>query len=191
MKRLDDARSRIGAMCSKGRPPSMSIPARPDVDDDLVICATLDAAKSEITTLRAELNCLHTATHRGDLSLATLAEANRVRAIEWTKEGTGEQPSELFAVVELLGEAGEFANAMKKLERARLGIVGGNDDQQGAQEELADVVICCSLMAIRMGWDLGEIVTRKFNATSVKRAFSTMLPVQSALAEAAEQGGGS
>lgn len=39
--RLDDCQSRIGKMCSEHRGPRMSIPARPDYDDDLVICQTI------------------------------------------------------------------------------------------------------------------------------------------------------
>ena len=34
----------IGKMCSEGRPPTMSIPARPDQDEDFLICATLNEA---------------------------------------------------------------------------------------------------------------------------------------------------
>lgn len=39
--KLQECQSRIGNMCSEGRPPKMSIPARPDYDDDLVICQTI------------------------------------------------------------------------------------------------------------------------------------------------------
>ncbi len=111
-----------------------------------------------------------------DLSFALLQKANTLRAVEWRQGVPAEDVSELFAAMELFGEAGEFANAMKKLERAKMGIVGGTTDQQNAQDELADIVICCSLMAIRMGWDLEKIVARKFNATSEKHGFKTKLP---------------
>lgn len=42
--RLDECRRMIGKMCSEGRPPTMSIPCRPDVDEDVVICRTLKEA---------------------------------------------------------------------------------------------------------------------------------------------------
>jgi hypothetical protein len=41
LSELDAARGMIGRMCSEGRPPTMSIPARPTVDEDFLICDTL------------------------------------------------------------------------------------------------------------------------------------------------------
>lgn len=55
LSRLDDAHHRIGAMCKNGHPPRMSIPARPEHDDDLVICKTLEDARKELTSLRTQL----------------------------------------------------------------------------------------------------------------------------------------
>lgn len=110
-----------------------------------------------------------------DLSINQLAEHNRRRAVEWRKGVPAEDVPVLFAVVELVGECGEFANAMKHLERERLGIVGGTTSELAAKKELADVVICASLMANRMGWDLSDLVVSKFNATSAKHGFATMI----------------
>lgn len=54
IERLKDVQRMIGAMCSEGRCPKMSIPARPEHDEDLVICATIDEAVAEIQRARAE-----------------------------------------------------------------------------------------------------------------------------------------
>lgn len=43
VERLREAMSRVGKMCSEGRPPKMRIPATPD-DDDLFICNTIREA---------------------------------------------------------------------------------------------------------------------------------------------------
>jgi hypothetical protein len=45
-ERLQEARERIGAMCSEGRPPRMSIPADRLRDDDLFICDVLRDAEA-------------------------------------------------------------------------------------------------------------------------------------------------
>ncbi len=45
--RIDEAMSRVGKMCSEGRPPRMSIPVRPD-DDDTFICDTLRACRTAL-----------------------------------------------------------------------------------------------------------------------------------------------
>jgi len=53
INRLLAARKILGTLCSEGRPPSMSIPPRPDKDEDLIICNALNDARDEITQLRA------------------------------------------------------------------------------------------------------------------------------------------
>lgn len=52
--RLRKVRSMIGAMCHEGRPPKMSIPARPDMDEDIVISDAADDAADLIERLQAE-----------------------------------------------------------------------------------------------------------------------------------------
>lgn len=42
--RLYECRRMIGNMCSEGRPPKMSIPCRPELDEDIVICRTISEA---------------------------------------------------------------------------------------------------------------------------------------------------
>jgi len=52
--RLDDARRRIGKMCSEGRPPRMTIPVQYD-DDDFYISTTLSDAQATIADLQGQL----------------------------------------------------------------------------------------------------------------------------------------
>lgn len=108
------------------------------------------------------------------LTFARLREANDERAKQWTHNGP---PTPLsFAVLELCGEAGELANAVKKVERHAMGMAGGSPDLANAIEEVADVVICADLVARKLGIDLGDAVARKFNATSRKHGFTVSLP---------------
>ena len=60
-ERLDECRTRIGKMCSEGRPPRMCIPVQWD-DDDFYISTTLadaqralDAERARVKELEAEL----------------------------------------------------------------------------------------------------------------------------------------
>lgn len=76
---------------------------------------------------------------------------------------------------ELAGEVGEACNVIKKLARERLGIVGSRDTVSHLAEELADVIICCDLIAAGEGINLAEAVIDKFNATSVKVGLGTRL----------------
>jgi hypothetical protein len=59
-----------------------------------------------------------------------------------------------FRCVELVGEVGEAANVMKKLERARLGIAGSRATPEDLADELADVAICADLIAMDLGLEL-------------------------------------
>lgn len=81
----------------------------------------------------------------------------------------------LFKAVDLGGEAGEALNVVKKLERERLGVRGSRDTVEHLGEELADVIICVDLLALRYGIDMIEATRAKFNATSVKVGLATRL----------------
>ena len=71
-----------------------------------------------------------------------------------------------------LGELGEAANVLKKLNRARDGIVGNSStvDELKSQfaDELADTFIYLDLLAQASGIDLAEAVRTKFECTSRK-----------------------
>ncbi len=110
-----------------------------------------------------------------DLTFNDLAKANAARAKLWRQGSTAEIPL-MFALLELAGEVGEACNAAKKLERSKLGLVGGATNTDALIDEIADVVICCQLVADHIGFDLGAAVARKFNATSDKHGFSVKLP---------------
>ena len=104
-----------------------------------------------------------------------LRRANDERAKQWNPSG---KPLGLeFAVIELCGEAGELANAVKKHLRAKAGLVGGVTDDEAVEDETADVVICCDLLARAKGFDLAAAVARKFNKTSRKHGFTVTLPL--------------
>ena len=53
-ERLDECRTRIGKMCSEGRPPRMCIPVQWD-DDDFYISTTLADAQRALDALQAQL----------------------------------------------------------------------------------------------------------------------------------------
>lgn len=80
--------------------------------------------------------------------LASLREANEVRGIEWSN---GAEDGGLFYAIELIGEIGELANVIKKLERERLGMVGSRASKQDLIDELGDAYICVDLLAIAYG----------------------------------------
>ena len=58
VERLNDVKRRIAHMCSHRHGPRMSIPADPQQDDDLVICASVDAAIAWIEALTREVEQL-------------------------------------------------------------------------------------------------------------------------------------
>lgn len=106
-------------------------------------------------------------------TLKRLRIANKVRHDEWTP-GPGITPA--FRGVELAGEAGEACNVIKKLERERLGFKGSRETVEHLAEELADIIICCDLVAMDYGINLSAEVAKKFNATSVKVGLKTRMP---------------
>ena len=106
------------------------------------------------------------------MDFTKLRAANEKRHIEWAKGG--DLPLS-FRGVELAGEVGEACNEIKKIERHRIGIVGGKDDLSGLREELADILISVDLIAMDLGIDLGEAVRDKFNKTSEKYELKTRI----------------
>lgn len=71
-----------------------------------------------------------------------------------------------------IGELGEAANVLKKLNRARDGIEGNTESveelNQQLADEIADTFIYLDLLAQKCGIDLSEAVASKFNRTSQK-----------------------
>lgn len=64
-----------------------------------------------------------------------------------------------------LGELGEAANIIKKIERGDLTI---DEARADLAEEFADVAIYLDLLALQIGVDLGEAVRAKFNKVSAR-----------------------
>lgn len=77
--------------------------------------------------------------------LQALRAANIARDKEWCGDV---KLSATFKVNELAGEAGEACNILKKLDRERFGLRGCRAALPALQEEFADVVICCDLLAM-------------------------------------------
>lgn len=110
------------------------------------------------------------------VDFATLRDANLKRSSEWqSTDGSVVNLPLAFRAAELAGEAGEACNEIKKLERERLGLVGGKTDLEGLRQELADVLISVDLIAMDLGIDLAAAVRDKFNATSEKHGMQTRL----------------
>lgn len=76
---------------------------------------------------------------------------------------------------ELGGECGEAQNIIKKLERERLGIAGSRSTPDALGEELADIIICCDLIAQDYDIDLWTEIVKKFNKTSKKVGIDVLL----------------
>lgn len=102
----------------------------------------------------------------------TLRKANIARQKEWD---SGNLITASYRGNELAGEVGEACNVIKKLERERLGIRGSRAAVPHLAEELADVIICCDLIAMHYGIDLQVAIVNKFNETSEKVGLNTRL----------------
>ena len=106
--------------------------------------------------------------------LRTLRSANELRDSEWPWR---EAPGLLFRALEFAGEAGEVADAVKKLERARL--LRQDEALRGLRQdladEIADALITLDNLAMNLGFDLQLLVQKKFNEVSRKRGFRTHL----------------
>lgn len=121
-----------------------------------------------------------------------LRDANVARQQEWDSGGDitpayqgNELAGELGEALELavsfiaLGAAGgRAANIIKKLERERFGMVGSRASKQDLADELADVIICADLIAMKAGINLEAAVVEKFNSTSEKNRLSTRIRVK-------------
>lgn len=83
----------------------------------------------------------------------SLRTANATRQKEWDKD---DGISLVYRGNELLGEVGEAANIIKKLDRERLGIRGSRATPDQLAEELSDVIICSDLVAMALDLDLAD-----------------------------------
>lgn len=104
--------------------------------------------------------------------LEELRIANVKRQAEWPGN---EQADVAFRAIEVAGEAGELAEAVKKWLRGERGIKGSTATPDQVAQEMADVLISVDLLANQMGIDLAAAVRSKFNATSEKYGMATRL----------------
>ncbi|WP_422101963.1 MazG-like family protein [Vreelandella sp.] len=106
------------------------------------------------------------------LTFDRFRQANNQRQLEWPGY---EQTDTTFKALEVCGEAGELAEAVKKLIRAERGIAGSTVGLDAVADELADVLISADLLAAHLGIDLSKAVIKKFNKTSMKYGLETKL----------------
>lgn len=76
---------------------------------------------------------------------------------------------------DLMVETGAACNNIKKLEREQLGMVGSLTGPTALQKNLQNIVTCLNSMCFEMGWDLGSIISEKFNKTSLRYGLQTKL----------------
>lgn len=121
----------------------------------------------------------------------TLAEANRVRQIEWSAgheiSGSwrgnelggevGEALDEALRLIQLAISTGRAQNIIKKLEREALGLPGSRASVKDLGRELGDIVICAALVAEKYDLNLDREVALKFNETTDKVGLTTYMEV--------------
>ena len=106
------------------------------------------------------------------MTFNVLRAANRRRQQEWPGN---EKADTAFRAIELAGEAGEVAEAVKKWLRAERGIKGSTATRDDIASEMGDLLVSLDLLADSLGIDLGAAVRQKFNATSAKYGMRTYL----------------
>lgn len=90
---------------------------------------------------------------------STLREANQVRQAEWD---TGGDITLAYAGNELAGETGELLEAVDDM-------LNGVGDYDAICEEMADVIICCDLLALRLGKPLTTEIVFAEPGSSLRR----------------------
>ena len=105
------------------------------------------------------------------LAFAAFSEANRRRCE--SPEGFNhklEDWSESDWMTALVGEVGEAANIVKKLNRYRDGVPGNKESEAALRDklrkELGDVFVYLDLMAQKLGFNIGAAAVEVFNAKS-------------------------
>jgi NTP pyrophosphatase (non-canonical NTP hydrolase) len=101
-----------------------------------------------------------------------LRNANIERQREWPGD---DKADVAFRAIEVAGEFGEVAEAIKKFLRAERGISGSTATLEDVADEMADSIIALDLLANQLDLDLGAAVARKFNMTSVKYGLKTRI----------------
>lgn len=106
------------------------------------------------------------------MNFEKLREANKTRQEEWP----GSEKATLeFRTIEVAGEFGEVAEAVKKYLRSVYGIKGSTATVEDIADEMADAIIAIDLLANEFGINLSESVKTKFNKTSMKYDLTTFI----------------
>lgn len=124
------------------------------------------------------------------LTFNELRDANVTRCEEVFHDLDSWSPTDWATA--MAGECGEACNEVKKLRR-----LDGADSESDTPEErerlrvaigkeIADMIIYADLLAARLGIDLDEFVTAKFNEVSKKRRSTVILPLESTLVNKAQ-----
>jgi NTP pyrophosphatase (non-canonical NTP hydrolase) len=88
-------------------------------------------------------------TSPSEQRLVSLRAANYFRDREWVP---GPDRLDLdWRINEMIGEIGELANALKKVDRERRGLKGSRIEISDVLDEIADVVICLDLLFMTAG----------------------------------------
>lgn len=110
-ERLNKSHNIIGAMCKEGRCPAMFIPARPDVDEDLIMSAAIRdalAALDELTTARQRIGELE-----GEVTVSTsltgklAAKVDELERETWRAAGETGAFRDKFIAAEMAVERGQ------------------------------------------------------------------------------------
>ncbi|MTH95329.1 MazG-like family protein [Roseibium sp. RKSG952] len=107
------------------------------------------------------------------MTFSDLRKANITRQAEWPGNGKADIA---FRGLEVAGEVGEVAEALKKYLRGQRGIHGSTASLDDVADEIADAIIALDLLAQDLGIDIGAAVARKFNATSERHGLKTRMP---------------
>lgn len=104
-----------------------------------------------------------------------LQQLRRVNGERWKAWAQSDEPDPLYMSNEFGGEAGEVQNVVKKLVREQRGWKGSRATVAQLGDEIADCIICLDSLARAYGLHLPEIISAKFNATSMANGFEHQL----------------
>lgn len=116
------------------------------------------------------------------MNLREFSSVNLQRALRWHPNGIDEwSPSDWM--VALVGEVGELANVMKKLNRIRDGIAGNKETEEELKaalaKEIGDIPPYLDLLAQRYNLDVSSCTINKFNDVSKRMGFPERLSTRS------------
>lgn len=113
-----------------------------------------------------------------DLTFKQLRDASLERSALWHHGGISDWSLSDWLTA-TCGELGEAANVIKKMNRARDGIVGNAASEldlvEALADELADTAIYLVLLAAAAGVELDAAIIRKFNVVSERNGFPVRL----------------